>query len=77
MGWQELINLGAGGLLGVVGWFVRDMHTDAKADRQALADYKVKVAEEYVTKDHLTETMGDIKSSLRRIEDKIDGKADK
>lgn len=73
MDWQTVFNLLGTGVLGLVGWFIKDTKDDLKSITGALADFRVKVAEDYVTHNDLT----DIKDSLRRIEDKLDGKADK
>jgi hypothetical protein len=70
---QTIINLGATAILGVVGWFVRDIKSQAKETSEALAVLRLRVAEDYVTHAHLS----DIKVMLRRIEDKLDGKVDK
>jgi hypothetical protein len=70
---QTIINLGATVMLGVVGWFVRDIKSQAKETADALGDLRLRVAQDYVTHAHLA----DIKTMLRRIEDKLDGKQDK
>lgn len=77
MEWQAVINLGAGAVLSIVGWFVKEVHSVMKEQRRDFEAHKVEVAKEYVTRSHLDGTLGDIKDTLRRIEDKLDGKADK
>ena len=73
MDWQNLINLGAGTVVAIVGWFVRGVRQDLKDQAQALNAFRLEVAKEYVTHTDL----GDIKQSLFRIETKLDAKADK
>ncbi len=84
MDWQSLINIGAAGVLGAIGWFVRiqfakqEAFVRAQIDKQEatakeLTDLRVRVAQDYVTHAHLR----DIKDSLIRIESKLDTKVDK
>jgi hypothetical protein len=66
---QTLINLGAVIGMPVLGWLVK-----AQSDlRKDLTGFQIKAAETYVTHDDLK----DIKQLLERIDDKLDGKADK
>jgi hypothetical protein len=66
-------------------WFLlRKLISDVGAITKALADYKLHVAENYVTQSSLSKSMdalagsiGEVFRKLERIEDKLDGKADK
>ena len=71
--WQWLINLGAGSVLGLVGWFAKTTRDDARALQEELTKFRLEVAKEYVTHTDLA----DIKNTLFRIETKLDAKADK
>ncbi|HDR9003066.1 hypothetical protein [Burkholderia vietnamiensis] len=69
---------------GVLWWLLRGAHTKAEATAQELANFKLHVAENYVTSntlqkalDGLTDTIKAVFAKLERIEDKLDGKADK
>lgn len=73
MDWQNLINLGAGTVVAIVGWFVKGVKDEQKAQSRDLQDFRLEVAKEYVTHTDLA----DIKQSLFRIETKLDAKADK
>ena len=73
MDWQLIINIGASTVLAVVAGFVKSVRDDIRDSRDDLAAYKLKVAENYVTHQDLS----DIKKMLHRIEDKLDSKADK
>ena len=44
---------------------------------EAIADLRVKVAEDYIHKDRFVETVEQMMSLLERIENKLDKKADK
>ena len=70
---QTFINLGAGALLAVAGWFVRDLKAEVKATAEMLASHRLEVARDYVTHTDLA----DIKRLLETIRDKLDKKADK
>jgi hypothetical protein len=71
--WQPVFNLLGTGVLAVVGYFVTRVIDDNKATAAALAAHQLDVARNYVTHTDL----GDIKRTLERIENKLDGKADK
>lgn len=80
MDWQTILTAGIGVGTSVVGWFVRQIQKDIDAatkkqegDSRALRELQLDVAKNYVTHADLV----DIKNSLRRIEDKLDDKADK
>ena len=73
MDWQNLINLGAGTVVAIVGWFVKGVKQEQRDQQQALIDFRLEVAKEYVTHTDLA----DIKQSLFRIETKLDAKQDK
>jgi hypothetical protein len=73
MDWQLLINIGAGTLLAWVGYMYRDAKLEIRDNSKALHALAIKVAQDYVTHSALA----DIKSTLRRIEEKLDDKADK
>ena len=71
--------------LATVMWFLmRKLIADVEAIGKTLADYKLHVAENYVTQnglgkaiDNFTGQVDNIFKKLERIEDKLDGKADK
>lgn len=73
MDWQILINIGATVVLGTVGWFVRGNVAEQKETQRELTNLRIKVAQDYVT--HAA--LNDIKTTLIRIENKLDQKADK
>ncbi len=87
MDWQTLINVGGTAGLAIIGWFLnaqREQQKDAEAKRKedeakraatdkALTDFRIEVARDYVT----THDLADIKTTLVRIETKLDAKADK
>jgi hypothetical protein len=73
MDWQNIINLGATAVVGVIGWFVKSTKDEQKTIAGDLQRFQLEVAKEYVTHTDLS----DIKQTLFRIETKLDAKADK
>lgn len=84
MGAQTAINI-AFGLAGVLGgWILRFLHGELRALQDADRDLTVKVqnievlvAGEYVKRDQLERMEMALFAKLDRIEEKLDGKADK
>lgn len=81
---QALVNwllAGFGGLIGfllnVVRQAVKDLQTADKELAGKVAEIEVLVAGAYVRKDEFTQVIDAIFRKLDRIEDKLDGKADK
>jgi hypothetical protein len=73
MDWQNIMNLGATVVVGVISWFVKSTKDEQKETRHELQNFRLEVAKEYVTHTDLS----DIKQTLFRIETKLDAKADK
>ena len=73
MDWQALINLAAGTVVGVVGWFVKGVKDELREHTHKLNEFRLEVAKDYVTHTDLA----DIKNTLFRIETKLDAKQDK
>lgn len=84
MDWQNFINVGAGGLLAVGGWFCRQLWDSVKELKADIADLKLHVSDAYVKKSDVESLRTDMDKRFDRIEqmiarlyDKIDAKADK
>ena len=73
MDWQNVINLGATAVVGIIGWFVKSTKEEQRALDTRLTEFRLEVAKEYLTHTDLD----DIKKTLFRIETKLDAKADK
>jgi hypothetical protein len=73
MDWQNIINMGAATVVGIVGWFVKSTRDEARSQARELTEFRLEVAKNYVTHQDLA----DIKNTLFRIETKLDAKADK
>jgi hypothetical protein len=84
MDWQNFINVGAGGLLAIGGWFCRQLWDSVKELKADIAGLKLHVSETYVKKSDVENLRTDMDKRFDRIEqmiarlyDKIDAKADK
>ena len=84
MDWQNFINVGAGGLLAVGGWFCRQLWDSVKELKADIAGLRLHVSETYVKTSDVESLRTDMDKRLDRIEqmiarlyDKIDAKADK
>lgn len=74
---QTLYNFVIGGILGVIGWFARqlwDAVQDMKSDIKAI---EIDLPTHYVRKDELKERFDKLESMLGRIFEKLDSKVDK
>jgi low affinity Fe/Cu permease len=77
MDWQPYINMSVAAFFAVVGWFIRQIWEAVQELKSDLKSLEVKLPEEYVRKNDLTEILRRIDSTLERIEKKLDAKADK
>ena len=84
MDWQNLINVGAGAALGVMGWFARQLWDSVKELKSDIADLKLHVSDAYVKKSEMETLEAQMDKRFDRVEqmivklyDKIDQKVDK
>lgn len=68
-----IINILVGICLAITGFVVNNLHVSSENLTQSVHQTELNLANNYVRRDDLSE----IKSSLRRIEDKLETKADK
>jgi len=77
MEWQTLINIGAGCILAVIGWFARELWEAVNAMKQDLHRLEVKLAKDYTTHQDMNARFDKLEGILERIFDKLDNKVDK
>jgi hypothetical protein len=84
MDWQIIINIGAGSLLTVGGWFARQLWDSVKELKADIATLRLHVSENYVKKSEVESLRADMDKRFDRIEmlldrlfDKLDSKVDK
>jgi cell division protein FtsB len=77
MDWQTLINIGAGSILAVIGWFARELWEAVNSLKKDVHKLEIKIAKEYATNQEINARFDKLEGILERIFDKIDKKADK
>ena len=84
MDWQIIINIGAGSLLTIGGWFARQLWDSVKELKADIADLRLHVSETYVKKSEIETLEAQMDKRFDRVEqmivklyDKIDQKVDK
>jgi hypothetical protein len=84
MDWQIIINIGAGGLLTIGGWFARQLWDSVKELKKDVADMRLHVSESYVKKSDVENFRSDMDKRFDRIEvlldklyERLDQKVDK
>lgn len=77
MEWQTIINIGAGTVIAMFGWFARELWDIVKQIKQDVQDLEVKLAKEYTTREDMNARFDKIEVILGKIFDKLDNKVDK
>jgi hypothetical protein len=84
MDWQIIINIGAGSLLTIGGWFARQLWDSVKELRKELSDMRLHVSDSYVKKSDVEGFRAEMDKRFDRIEvlldklyEKLDAKVDK
>jgi hypothetical protein len=84
MDWQTIINILAGALLGVGGWFARQLWDSIKELKTDVSAIRLHMSEVYVKKSEVEGFRMDMDKRFDRIEvlldklfEKLDGKVDK
>jgi hypothetical protein len=84
MDWQIIINIGAGCLLTIGGWFARQLWDSVKELRKEMSDMRLHVSDQYVKKSEVEGFRADMDKRFDRIEflldklyEKLDQKVDK
>jgi hypothetical protein len=84
MDWQIIINIGAGGLLTIGGWFARQIWDSVKELRKEMSEMRLHVSDQYVKKSEVEGFRADMDKRFDRIEmlldklyERLDNKVDK
>jgi len=84
MDWQIIINIGAGSLLTVGGWFARQLWDAVQELKKDVSKLELHLAEKYVKKSDVENFRADMDKRFDRIEslfdkmfERLDQKADK
>ena len=84
MDWQIIINIGAGSLLTIGGWFARQLWDSVKELKADISDLRLHISESYVKKSEIESLKVDMDKRFDRVEmllarlyEKLDSKVDK
>ena len=84
MDWQNLINVGAGAALGVMGWFARQLWDAVEELKKDIGELKLHMSDSYVKKSEMDTLKVEMDKRFDRVEmlldrlfDKLESKVDK
>ena len=84
MDWQIIINIGAGSLLTIGGWFARQLWDSVKELKKEISDLRLHVSETYTKKSEvealrieMDKRFDKLEQMIGRLFDKLDQKVDK
>ena len=84
MDWQIIINLGAGVIVGVGGWFARQLWDAVQELKKDVSKLELHLAERYVKRSEIESVRFEmdkrfdkLENMINRLLDKIESKADK
>jgi hypothetical protein len=77
MEFQQLLNIVLGTAMGVVGWFARELWAAVKELKADLSKLREDLPKTYISREDYRSDLTEIKTMLRRIEDKLEKKEDK
>ena len=84
MDWQNFINVGAGSLLAIGGWFCRQLWDSVKELKADISTLRLHVSDSYVKKSEVDTIKAELDKRFDRIEmlldrlfDRLDQKVDK
>jgi hypothetical protein len=77
MDWQTLINIGAGCLLTIIGWFARELWDMVNKLKEAVHEIEIDLPRNYVRKEEINVRFDRIELLLDRLYEKLDQKADR
>jgi hypothetical protein len=77
MEFQQLLNIVLGTAMAVVGWFARELWAAVKELKSDLSKLREDLPKTYISREDYRSDLTEIKTMLRRIEDKLEKKEDK
>ena len=77
MNYQDLINIAAGAVIAIGGWFARQLWDAVKSLQSDLSALREEIAKDYTRRDDSKDFAAEIRQMFREISDKLDKKADK
>jgi len=77
MDWQLLFNLIGTAIMATIGWFARQLWDSVKELKEDIKNIQVDLPTNYVRRVDIEAQFNKLETSLQRILDKLDQKADK
>ena len=77
MEYQQLLNIILGVAMSVIGWFARELWAAVKELKSDLSKLREDLPKTYISREDYRSDLTEIKTMLRRIEDKLEKKEDK
>ena len=77
MSYQDLINIAAGAVIAIGGWFARQLWDAVKSLQSDLSALREEIAKDYTRRDDFKDFAAEIRQMFHEISDKLDKKADK
>jgi len=77
MDWQTLINIGAGSLLAIMGWFARELWDMVQQLKDSVHKIEVDLPRHYVRKEDINARFDRIEQLLDKVYERLDQKADR
>ena len=74
---QQIIDLGLGAVMTVIGWFAREMWGAVKELKSDLSKLREDLPKSYVAKDDYREDIRELKEIMNKVFDRLEHKADK
>jgi predicted negative regulator of RcsB-dependent stress response len=77
MDWQNIINLALGSVIGVVGWFARQIWDSVQSLKNDIKQIEIDLPTNYARKVDIDARFDKLEHILQKIFDRLDSKADK
>lgn len=77
MDWQTIINIGAGSLLAMLGWFARQIWDSVQELKNDVKQIEIDLPTHYVKKDEINARFDRVEMLLDKIFEKLEQKADR
>ena len=74
---QQIIDLGLGAVMAVIGWFARELWSAVKEMKSDLSKLREDLPKDYVTKDDYRQDIRELKEIMNKIFDRLENKQDK
>ena len=74
---QQIIDLGLGAVMAVIGWFARELWSVVKELKSDLSKLREDLPKDYVTKDDYRQDIRELKEIMNKIFDRLENKQDK